>query len=130
MSDDRMSAVQSVYEAFGRGDVERLTELLRDIEWHEAEGMPYGGTYRGAQAIFENVFGPIGSDVQGFSARPDELIPAGDDRVLALGRYRGTGSAGELDAGYAHLWTVNGGRLVKFVQYADTHKFRAAVGAG
>ena len=127
MSSDRMDVVRSIYEALGRGDIEAVTSLLRKTEWHEAEGMPYGGTYQGSEAILQNVFGPIASDVQGFSARPGELLPAGDDRVLALGRYRGTGSKGEVDAAFAHLWTVREGRIVKFVQYADTHQDREAI---
>ena len=129
MGEDRIAAVQGIYEAFGRGDVEALASLFEGLEWHEAEGMPYGGVYRGAEAIFGNVIGPISRDVQGFSARPDELIPAGEDRVLALGRYRGAGSAGEVNAAFAHLWTVRDGRAVKFVQYADTHEYRRALGA-
>jgi hypothetical protein len=91
--------------------------------------MPYGGTFHGSEAILQNVLGPIAADVKDFSARPDELLPAGDDRVLALGRYRGTGSGGEVDAAYAHVWTVRGGEIVKFVQYADSHKYRGAISA-
>jgi hypothetical protein len=123
MDDDRVRLVGSLYEALGRGDVGGAMALLQQTEWHEAEGMPYGGIYQGAHAIAENVFGPINADVEEFSARPDELLPAGDDRVLALGRYRGTG----LDCGFAHVWTVREGMIVKFVQYADTHQFREAI---
>ncbi len=89
--------------------------------------MPYGGRYREAEEVFENVFGRIAADVEGFTARPDELLPAGDDRVLGLGRSKGR--EGEVDVAFAHLWTVRDGQIVKFVQYADTHKYRQAVGA-
>ena len=129
MGEERVSLVASVYEAFGRGDIETVLGLLQDTEWHESEGLPYGGVYRGAEAIAQNVFGPITADVPGFSARPDEIIVAGDDRVLALGRYTGSGAAGGLDSAFAHVWTVRDGRIVKFVQYADTHKFREAIGS-
>jgi len=126
---DRIQTVQQLYSAFGDGDVARLQELLADTHWIEAEGMPYGGTYRGFEEVAANVFGPIANDVREFSARPEEIIPAGDDRVLALGTYRGSGSAAEVAAPFAHLWTVHDGRLVNFVQYADTHLFRQAIGA-
>lgn len=46
------------------------------------------------------------------------------------GRYRplpGTGKAGAVDVAFPHLWTILGGRIVRFVQYADTHRFRQAV---
>lgn len=128
MSEDRIALVRRVYEAFGRDDVEALSALLADTDWQEAEGMPYGGRYRGFGEIAQNVFGPIAADVEGFSARPDELLPAGKDRVLALGRYRGRAKAGEVDLAYAHLWTVRDGKVAAFVQYADTHLYRQALG--
>lgn len=126
---DRIQTVQQLYSAFAEGDASRMEELLSDTQWNEAAGMPYGGTYRGFAEVAANVFGPITSDVQGFSAKPDEIIPAGDDRVLALGTYRGTGSGGEVAVPFAHLWTVRDGRVTNVVQYADTHLFRQAIGA-
>ena len=128
MIDNRLEVVAKVYNAFGSGDGDALGALLGDTEWHEAAGMPYGGTYRGLGEIVVNVFGPVGDDIAGFSATPDELIEAGDDRVLAIGRYRGTGKGGALDVPFAHLWTVEGDRINRFDQYADTHLFRAALG--
>ena len=53
----------------------------------------------------------------------------GDDRVLALGRYKGITDAGPLDIRFAHLWTVEGERMSRFEQFTDTHQWRAAVGA-
>jgi ketosteroid isomerase-like protein len=126
---DRVQTVEQLYAAFAAGDASHLEKQLADTEWVEAAGMPYGGTYRGFGEIAANVFGPITNDVQGFSVRPDEIIPAGEDKVLALGTYRGSGSAGEVSAPFAHLWTVRDGRISNFVQYADTHLFRQAIGA-
>ncbi len=125
---DRIEKIASVYNAFRDGDGAALGELLGDTHWTEAAGMPYGGEYQGFGEIAANVFGPIGQDVTDFSARPDELLPAGDDRVLALGRYRGTGRNGALDVPFAHLWTLDGDRISHFVQHVDTHRFREAIG--
>ncbi|MGN6848610.1 MAG: nuclear transport factor 2 family protein [Sphingomicrobium sp.] len=125
---DRTKTVQQLYSAFAEGDMSSLQELLADTHWVEAAGMPYGGVYRGFGEVAANVFGPIMHDVQGFTAQPDEIMAAGDDQVLALGTYRGMGSVGELATPFAHLWTVQNGRITNFVQYADTHLFRQAVG--
>lgn len=127
MSEERLEVISRLYAAFGEGDMDTVAGLIANTEWHEARGMPYGGRYKGSAEVFENVFEPIANDVEGFSARPDELLPAGNDRVLASGRYRGKGSSGDLDVAYAHLWTVENGQIVKFVQHADTHQFRQAV---
>ena len=112
-----MTAIETarrLYDAFAAGDGATLSELLRDTHWVEARGVPYGGTYRGFEEIFENVFGPIGHDVRDFTARPDELLPIGDNRILALGRYRGTTDAGPPDIRFAHLWTTEDERMSHF----------------
>ncbi len=126
---DRIETVHQLYSAFAEGDAPRMQELLAETHWVEAAGMPYGGTYTGFGDIAANVFGPIMSDVEGFAAKPDEIITAGDDRVLVLGTYSGKGSAGEVATPFAHLWTVRDGRVTNFVQYTDTHLFRQAIGA-
>lgn len=125
---EHVGIIEGLYAAFASGDGARLAEMLADTHWVEAAGMPYGGTYRGFGEIAPNVFGPIGSDVQGFTAQPDEVLPAGEDRVLALGTYRGKGAAGEVATPFAHLWTIRDGRITNFVQHADTYLFRQAVG--
>lgn len=129
MADDRLDVIRDIYAAFGSGDMDRVSGLIAQTEWEETDGMPYGGRYRGAQEVFQNVFARIAADVENFSARPDEILPAGEDRVLAIGRYSGKGRNGDVDVAFAHLWTVREGEIVKFVQYADSHKYRAAVGA-
>ena len=128
MSQQSVDLVRSAYEAFGRGDTETVGSLLAETEWHEAEGMPYGGTYTGAEAIFGNVFGPISQDVEGFTARPDEILDAGEEKVVSLGRYGGRGGNGPVDVPYAHVWTVRDGKIVRFDQYTDTKLFGQAVG--
>ena len=127
MSNDRVDFIRSAYEAFGNGDIPTVASMLADTEWHEAEGMPYGGVYKGADEIFGNVLGPIAHDVQGFQAAPEEILPVGDDRVISIGTYTGQGANGPLSARFAHLWTVQDGKVTKFEQFADTKLFVDAV---
>lgn len=117
-----------LYEAFAAGDGEALGALLDDVDWVEARGGPYGGIYRGVSEVAENVFGRIGADVRNFSAVPDEIVPVGTDRAIALGTYRGETDAGPLEIRFAHLATVEGGRIARFEQFTDTHEWQEAVG--
>src|SRR5438270_7804630 len=89
--------MKSLYSAFAAADGDTLGRLLGDTDWVEATGGPYGGRYRGFGEVAAKVFGPIGRDVQDFTAIPDEILPVGDDRALALGFYRGITSAGQLE---------------------------------
>lgn len=124
-----VETVQRLYDAFAAGDGDTLSRLLADTHWIEAAGGPYGGTYQGFSQIAENVFGPISRDVQDFTATPDELLPIDGDRVLALGRYRGSTSAGPLDTRFAHLWSIENDRVSRFEQFTDTHEWVKAVAA-
>ena len=76
--------IENGYRCFATGDVPGLLASFdENIEWTEAEGFPYGGTYTGANAIVENVFMKLGTEWEGFSAVPDELLDAGDN-IVAL----------------------------------------------
>lgn len=129
MSQANVALVQGIYDAFGRGDVDAVFAAMKpDIEWDECEGMPYGGVYRGGEAIAKNVFEPILADVEGFTADPDEILPLDDARVMARGRHGGIGVAGPVDARFVHIWTLSDGQVSRYEQLADTRKFCDAVG--
>jgi len=131
MSEENVEVVKGTYDAFGRGDVPAvLGAFAEDIEWFEAEGMPYGGLHRGPDAVAQNVFGPITEDVEGFALVTGEFIASGDS-VAAVVRYTGTGKATgkPLDVPAVHVWDVRDGRLARFRQYIDTVKYAEVVPA-
>jgi uncharacterized protein len=125
MGDQNLDVVKGAYEAFGRGDVPAVLATMADnIEWHEAEGLPYGGVYTGGDAVVENVFGPITNDFPDFAVTPEEFIASGDS-VVAVVRYTGTGKAtGEqLNLPAVHVFDMRDGKVAKFRQFIDTAKF-------
>ncbi len=129
MAEQSVDVIRGVYEAFGRGDVAAvLGAMADDIEWHEAEGMPYGGVYHGAEAVAQNVFGPLIQDVPNFALAPEQFIASGDE-VAVVVRYTGTGKATgkQLDLPVVHVWDVRDGKLARFRQFADTAKFLEVV---
>jgi ketosteroid isomerase-like protein len=132
MTEQNVQIVEDVYEAFARGDVAAvLAAMTDDVEWHEAEGMPYGGVYRGGDAVAQNVFGPITTDIPDFAVTPAEMIASGDT-VAVVVRYTGTGknTGEELDLKVVHIWNVRDGKIERFRQFADTAKFLEVVPAG
>lgn len=117
-------AIRGIYEAFAIGDIPGvLGALAPDIEWTEAAGFLYGGTYVGPSAVLENVFMKIGTEWEGFSAVPFQLVDGGDT-IVALGNYAGkylkTGKS--MSVPFVHVWDFEDGKIVKFVQHTDTLK--------
>ncbi|HEX3911636.1 MAG TPA: nuclear transport factor 2 family protein [Solirubrobacteraceae bacterium] len=131
MSEQNVEFVKSIYAAFAAGDVPTvLGAFAEDIEWFEAEGMPYGGLHRGREAVAQKVFGPITEDVEGFAITPEELIGSGAT-VAAVVRYTGTGKASgkALDVPVVHVWDIRDGKLTRFRQFIDTVKYAEVVPA-
>ena len=127
MSD--LKKIKAVYDAFAKGDIPSVLEVLSpDIDWVEAEGFPYGGTYHGPKAVLEGVFMRLGTEWEGFAAVPHELIDGGET-IVALGKYSGTYKATNksFQADFAHVWKMREGRAVRFVQYVDTLLVHRAV---
>lgn len=121
-SSSNLDLIRGLYEAFSRGDIPAVLGAMdEDIEWHEAEGFPYGGTYRGPDAVLDNVFMKLGTEWEDFRAVPDEYVGSGDT-VVALGHYSGTYKATgkSMRVPMAHAWKIRDGKAYAFRQYTDT----------
>ena len=132
MSEESVSIVKGMYEAFGRGDIATVIAALDPrVEWWEAENFIYadGNPYVGPQAVLEGVFMRIGGEWEGFAVTPKEILDAGET-VVGHGYYSGTykRNGASVRAQFAHLFTFRNGKVVKFQQYTDTAQFREAVG--
>jgi uncharacterized protein len=130
----QMSSVEIVkrsYEAFARKDMDGvLGDMDPDIEWHQAQGLPHGGYYRGLDEVKRNIFDPLDDEWwDEFTATPDEFLDAGE-QVVVLGRYRGTAkkTGRPLDVPFVHVWTLRGDKAVRFRQFLDTAGWVAALG--
>lgn len=125
--------VCAVYDAFGRGDIPAVVELLDgQVHWHEAEGSPYHpGTngWVGPDAIVANLFEKMGADWSAFTVHPRVFHVSGDVVVVEV-RYTGThADTGKLlDAQSCHVWTVQNGRIARFQQYMDTAQMQSVMG--
>ena len=133
MSNENVELVRAIYAAFAAGDVPGVVSRMQsDIVWNEAENFAYadGNPYRGPDAVVGGVFARLGSEWDGFSARPAEYLDAGDS-VVVLGRYTGThaDTGKAIDAQFAHVWRVQGGKAAAFQQYTDTLQFARVAGA-
>jgi len=133
MSEQNLSIVTGMYEAFGKGDIPGVIAALDpQVEWLEAENFIYadGNPYLGPNAVLEGVFVRIGAEWEDFTVSPKEILDAGET-VVGHGYYSGTykKNGKQVRAQFAHLFTFRDGKVVKFQQYTDTAQFLRVVGS-
>ncbi len=114
--------IKELYQAFARGDMDHVLAVLDpEVEWIESNGIPYGGTFLGHEAILTGVFAKIAAEWDNFTARVDRFIDAGET-VITLGvdsgTYKATGK--RMEAATASVWTLRNGKVIAFRQYIDT----------
>jgi uncharacterized protein len=128
-SDANIALVQQMEDSFVAGNMDYVLSVLADdIVVHEAPGVPYPGDHRGREG-FLNLAQAFNEcwDVQ--TELDLELLPAGDDRVLALIRFdviaKTTGKS--LTLRMAEVHTIRDGKIADIlVHYWDTHAMTEA----
>jgi hypothetical protein len=126
-----LEVVKGAYDAFARGAIDEVIAVMaEDVEWIEPEGSVDGGTYRGPDAVVENVFVRLGTDWEGFEAEPERFVADGDT-VVAIGQYRGTarGTGERLSSPFAHVVDLEDGVMVRFEVFSDSATWNRALGA-
>jgi hypothetical protein len=124
MSSTNLKTVQSIYEAFGRGDVEAiLAQLTDDVDWaaeSEAALAPWHGHRHGRQEVI-GFFSGIAQSLQ-----VDEFTPmtfaANDSDVLVVIRFGvtslETGRSGSMNI--HHWWRFREGKVCFYRGSEDT----------
>ena len=129
---ENVQIVRDAYAAFAAGDVPSVLGVMSpDITWNEAENFPYadGNPYVGPDAVVAGVFARLGAEWDFWTLDVEQVLDAGDN-VVALGRYKARHSetGNDLDAQFAHVWWLAGGKVTRFQQYTDTAQAIAAIG--
>jgi len=122
--------VKDAYAAFGRGDIPGVVAALDDqIIWNGVIGagphIPMAGERRGKDAVTE-FFGSVGTHVHFSRFEPREFLAQGD-KVVALGHYTATTSAGKsFDSDFVMVFTLKNGKVTRFQEYLDATALNAA----
>jgi uncharacterized protein len=122
-AEENKRAVQSIFEAFGRGDIPGvLGHVSEDVTWRAPgpEVVSYFGDRRGHAGATE-FFVQLGTNVDFEHFEPGAFVAEGD-KVVVLGRERGrvkaTGKS--FDNDWALVFTVEGGKVTGFQCYENT----------
>lgn len=128
MSVSNLESVLGHYQAAGRGDLAgMLAPLTPATEWIEMAGSPCPGTFVGPDAVAHNVFAAISRDWDGFVFAPERMVDGGDT-IIVIGEYRGSfrATGRTMRARVVHVWDMDGGKVRRFEQFADTALMAAA----
>jgi ketosteroid isomerase-like protein len=120
--------VESVYDAFTRGDIPHIVGLVApSAVWRQSKMLPWGGDYSGpsgAAEFFTRL--DTAAETTGFVAR--ESVEAGPE-VYSFGTYqcriRSTGKPAAMD--WMFRWRVEDGRITLFDSYVDSAVITAAM---
>ena len=127
---DNTAFVQSLYAAFGRGDVDTIIAgMSPDIDWASvgrSSDYPTLGARKGAGEV-RAFFGHLASDVD-FAAFSPKDFDASGDKVFVEGNSRMSLKAGgsEVDTDWVHVFTIRDGKVARFREYNDTAQLAEA----
>lgn len=130
MSNANVTQIQSLYAAFGRGDLAPIIAALTpDADWTvngRRQDYPLFGSRKGPTAV-QDFFREL-SAIQDFSEfSPQEFFAAGD-RVFVLGRYAATvkKTGCKTDCRWCHIFTFRGDKVSAFLEFTDTAQWAEA----
>jgi ketosteroid isomerase-like protein len=123
--------IRAAFEAWeGAGMVAVLDFLAFEIEWKVRVDLPDAQLYRGHEGIRE-LMSHFDEVMEDMWFEHQELIPVGDDQVLAPLRWggRGKGSGMDFDEGReAWVFTVRAGKIARVEEFATKEQALTAVG--
>jgi ketosteroid isomerase-like protein len=124
MSNANVTIVQSMYAAFGKGDVATIIAAVTpDIDWHSGgrvSDFPTFGPRKGPKEVGE--FFKTVADNNDFSEFSPREFYADGDKVFVLGHYALTlkKNGKKIASDWVHIFTFRGGKVAQFREFLDT----------
>lgn len=133
MSNANIALVQSLYAAFGKGDIGTLVSgLTADVDWNvngRRKDYPMFGSWKGPSDV-QTFFQGVGENETFSAFSPNEFHAAGD-LVFAFGHYAGavkkTGKP--FDCKWVHVFTVKMARSRAFANSPTPRSSLKPIGA-
>lgn len=114
------AVVQSAYDAFARGDIAAVIELVDDdVQWSSPSTLPQGGHFTGKAGVGE-FFQAVGRAWSSLALDVEKVGELGAELVIGVLRADGTRQDGTSSGyGTAHVFTVRNGKITRFREYTD-----------
>jgi hypothetical protein len=124
--------IQSLYAAFGRGDVKTILDSLDpSVEWvSNGDGniIPWGGRREGVSGA-ASFFQALADNLEFEAFEPREFFEDGET-VVVIGRTRArVKTGGVFDSDWTHIFSLKKGKLHRFREFYDTKSIADALAA-
>jgi ketosteroid isomerase-like protein len=130
MSEANIAVVRGMWEAFLRNDGETANSAFDPyVEW-DGTNLPDGEISRGLDAVVAHVR-RWAEMWETWDVELEDVIDAGEDRVIAFVRERGRSKAGlDVNARHSELYVVREGKIVYRKGFSDADEALVEVGLG
>ena len=110
MSEENVALIRRIYDAWDREESAR-DFIAADVEYVNPPYAVEPGTRHGRKS-----FSVVRGTYEDFEIRAERFIDAGDDVVVVLARYSGTGrgSGVPVEGEHGYVWTVRDGMAAHF----------------
>jgi ketosteroid isomerase-like protein len=120
--------IESVYQAFGRGDVAHIVGLVAPgAPWRQSKMVPWGGDFAGPEGATE-FFTRLDAAAKTTGFVVNENVEIGD-QVFSFGRHdcilRATGKPASSE--FMFRWRTRNGMIVSYESYVDSGAVVAAL---
>ena len=132
MSQENVEAFKRATDAFNRGDVEALLEVIDpEVEWHDVFAQMLGGeamVYRGHEGVRE-LWGDLSGAFAELHVEYSEFRDLGD-RIVAIGhlRVRGSESGAAIESPFGAITQWKTGKMTRLRAYLDPEEAVEAAG--
>lgn len=121
-SEHNKSIARAFFAAGNAGDVAACLELVdEDVTWTNIGSTRLSGTYRGKQALVDELLGPLFARLEaGIRSTVDRVIAEGDHVVVQSRGEASTRDGTAYNNTYCHVFRIRDGRIVAVTEYMDT----------
>jgi uncharacterized protein len=128
VSNDNVVLMRGTYEAFGRGDITAVIDVMApDITWNVPAVLPHATPVNGREEVGA-FFEKLAATWEEFDLEIEDFC-ASSDRVCVIGRAGGKLDGAAASYGFVHAWTIRDGMCIRFDEYVDpSHEIIARAG--
>ena len=122
--------LQKAYDSFNAGDIEGvLSYFAEDIEFvfSEVPKVSFYRSCRGRDSVAE-FFASMGNhqEPKGVVDVQEIIVQGNKAAVFGRASFHVKSTGRDWESSFAHMWTVEGGKLTRMQEYADTAAMAAA----